>query len=71
MTATTSLDHNNGISLRQAALLSGFGMLVMAVATPFAEFYVYPRVVAGRVDQISERIIANHPVISRESWASC
>lgn len=33
------------MSLRQAALTTGIGLLLLAVAAPFAEFYVYPRIV--------------------------
>jgi hypothetical protein len=40
------------ITLRQAALTAGFGVLVMVIAAPFAEFFVYGRlVVSGDVAQ--------------------
>jgi hypothetical protein len=40
MTNTT-----NKTSLGQAALIAGLGLLIMAVAAPFAELYVYPQLV--------------------------
>ena len=36
-----------GISLRQAALVAGFGLVIMAVAAPFAEFFVYAKMVVS------------------------
>lgn len=33
------------LSLRQAALVAGLGLLIMAVAAPFAEFFVYAKLV--------------------------
>lgn len=47
------------MTLRQAALVAGFAMLLMMFA-PFAEFYVYPKlVVAGDIVQTLENITAN------------
>ncbi|MDH3588750.1 MAG: DUF4386 domain-containing protein [Gammaproteobacteria bacterium] len=49
-----------GISLRQAALVAGFGLLIMAVAAPFAEFFVYARlVVSGDTDATVHNMRAN------------
>lgn len=38
-------NHSNQISLRSAALLAGIGLLIMVIAAPFAELYVYPKLV--------------------------
>ena len=32
---------DQGLTLRQAALISGFGALLMTFTAPFAEFFVY------------------------------
>ena len=49
-----------GISLRQAALVAGFGLLIMTIAAPFAEFIVYARlVVPGNTDATVQNMQAN------------
>ena len=41
----------NEVTLRQAALVAGVGLLIMAMAAPFAEFVVYPQlVVPGNIE---------------------
>ncbi len=35
----------NTISLRTAALIAGVGLLIMVIIAPYAEFYVYPKLV--------------------------
>ena len=48
-----------GISLRQAALIAGLGMLVMTVTAPFAELVIYPQVVVpGDGGQTLQNILA-------------
>ena len=37
--------HVQGMTLRQAALITGFGLLIMMIAAPFAEFFVYTKLV--------------------------
>jgi len=51
--------HNDeGLTLRQAALIAGFGYLLMPVA--YAEFSLYPKVViAGNIEQTSQNIVAH------------
>ena len=52
--------NDQGMSLRQAALTAGFGLLIMTVAAPFAEFYVYPKlIIPGHIDQTAQNILAN------------
>jgi hypothetical protein len=49
-----------GITLRQAALTAGFGLLVMAAMAPFAELYVFPKLVVwSDADQTVRNITAN------------
>jgi hypothetical protein len=55
-----SADQGHGITLRQAALIAGFGLLVMAATSPFAEFYVFPRlIIRDDVEQTARNILAH------------
>lgn len=48
-----------GITLRQAALIAGLGLLVMGLASPFAEFFVYPKlVIPGNIKETAQNILA-------------
>jgi hypothetical protein len=48
-----------GITLRQAALIAGLGLLVMGLAAPFAEFFVYPKlVIPGNIEETAQNILA-------------
>lgn len=50
----------NTISLRTAAVIAGIGLLIMAIAAPFAELFVYPRlVVPGNAVETVNNILAN------------
>ena len=52
--------NNDGITLHHAALIAGFGMLLMAATAPFAEFFVFPKlIVHGDVEQTIRNILAN------------
>jgi Domain of unknown function (DUF4386) len=47
-------------SLRRAALIAGLAILVMAIAAPYAELYVYPKlVVRDNAAETAANIIAN------------
>ena len=60
MNPTNSPDHDQGLTLRQAALVAGFGLLIMVVAAPFAEFFVYAKlVVSGDIEKTVQNIQAN------------
>ena len=51
---------SQGISLRQAAILAGTGLLAMAFLAPFAELYVFPKlIVRGDIEQTVLNIRAN------------
>ncbi len=45
-----------GLSLSQAALLAGFGLLVIGIAAPYAQFYIFPTLL---VEDSVEKTIAN------------
>jgi len=50
----------NKVSLRRAALIAGLGLFIMVIAAPFAELYVYPKlIVAGNAAETAKNIIAN------------
>jgi hypothetical protein len=50
----------NKTSLRRAALIAGLAILTMVVAAPFAELFVYPKlVVPGNTAETVKNIIAN------------
>jgi hypothetical protein len=56
MTVTQS----NQVSLKTAALISGFGLLIMIVAAPIAEMYAYPKlIVRGSLSETVETL-SNH-----------
>jgi hypothetical protein len=49
-----------GISLRQAALIAGVGLLIMGFAAPFAEMFVYPKlVIPGNIEETVQNMLAN------------
>ena len=51
-------NHDEGMTLRQAALIAGVGYLIMPVS--FAEFSVYPKlVIAGNIEQTVQNIVAH------------
>jgi hypothetical protein len=51
-------DQDEGMTLRQAALIAGFGYLLMPVA--FAEFSIYPKlVIPGHIEQTAQNIVAH------------
>lgn len=53
-------DGTVGISLRQGALTAGFGLLAMVAMAPFAELYVFPRLVVwSDADQTVRNITEN------------
>lgn len=45
MNVTFQATHDQGMSLRLAALVAGLGLLGMTIAAPFAEFFVYAKLV--------------------------
>jgi len=50
----------NNISLRRAALIAGLGLLIMVIAAPFAELFVFPKlIVLDNAVKTIQNIIAN------------
>ena len=48
------------ISLRKAAIVAGFGLLIMSILAPFANFYVFPSlIVPGDGATTANNIMAN------------
>ncbi len=59
MSAVPPPGREAGITLRQAALIGGFGVLVMLFAAPFAEYVVYAKlVVPGDIEQSVRNMLA-------------
>jgi hypothetical protein len=53
-------DSVNKISLRSAALIAGISLLIMAVAAPFSELYVLPKlIVSGNAEETTKNILMN------------
>lgn len=50
----------NKISLRSAAMIAGLSLLIMAIAAPFAELYVLPKlIVSGNAEETTKNILMN------------
>ncbi|MBV8203329.1 MAG: DUF4386 domain-containing protein [Acidobacteria bacterium] len=53
-------DRGQGLTLRQAALIVGIFALTMVWTAPFAEFFVFPKlVIRGNVEQTVQNIVAH------------
>jgi hypothetical protein len=60
MTSMNSGAPEHGITLRNAALIAGFCLLVSAITSPFAEFHVSPRLMVGDdAEQVARNILAH------------
>ncbi len=58
MNSIVPANHDPGITLCQAALIAGFGLLIMVFAAPIAELYAYPRlVVPGNIEETVQNIL--------------
>jgi hypothetical protein len=59
MNATNPVNRGEGLTLRQAALIAGFGYLLGPVT--YAEFSIYPKlVIPTNIDQTVQNIAAHH-----------
>jgi hypothetical protein len=62
---TRASTNTNKMSLRTAALLAGIGLLIMVIAAPFAELFVYPKlVVPGNAVETTKNIMANETLFT-------
>lgn len=53
----------NKTSLSAAALIAGIGLLIMVIAAPFSELFVYPKlIVPDNATETIQNIIANKPL---------
>ncbi len=53
-------NNTNKTSLGRAALIAGIGLLIMVIAAPFAELYVFPKlIVPGNAAETVKNIIVN------------
>ena len=60
MTEASASYRSYGLTLRQAALTAGFGILIMAFFAPAAEFYVFPKLfVDGDIEATRQNILQN------------
>ena len=60
MSSIKPASDDEGLTLRQAALIAGFGMPIMTGAAPFAEYFVFPKlVIPGNIEQTVQNIVAN------------
>lgn len=58
MNSTNPGNHREGLTLRQAAVIAGFGYLLMPVA--YAEFSIWPKlVIPGNIEQTVQNIVAH------------
>lgn len=49
-----------GLSLRQAAIVAGAGLLIVSISAPFAQFFAFPRLmVAGDLDRTIQNLTEN------------
>ena len=59
-TTMKTISNHNTTSLRTAALIAGLALLTMAIAAPFAELFVFPRlIVPGDAAETAQNILAN------------
>lgn len=56
--STTQIKEKN-ISIANAALISGLGLLIMVLTVPFAEFYIFPKLITKNPVLTANNIIDN------------
>jgi len=60
LTSNKTINRTHKTSLGSAALIAGIGLLIMVIAAPFAEIFVYPKlVVPGNAAETVRNIMAN------------
>lgn len=53
---------NNQISLARASLIAGFGLLIMVLTVPAAEFYIFPKLIGQNSIETAKNIL-NHKML--------
>ena len=57
----SSIDKNNNeISLRQSAIIAGIGLLIMALAVPFAQFQIFPSLIDYENPEVTANNLLNN-----------
>lgn len=56
---STTQNKEKKITIANAALISGFGLLIMVLTVPFAEFYIFPKLIAENPALTANNIIDN------------
>ena len=56
---TTNGVIDNRVSLAKASLIAGFGLLIMVLTVPFAEFYIFPKVIGQNSTETAGNILNN------------
>jgi len=70
LTSNKLTNHTSKISLRTSALIAGLGLLLMVLAAPFAELYVYPKlIVSGDAAETANNIMANKTLFTAMIFA--
>src|SRR6185369_17898239 len=70
LTSNKLTNHTSKISLRTSALIAGLGLLLMVLAAPFAELYVYPKlIVSGDAAETENNIMANKTLFTAMIFA--
>jgi len=47
------------LTLSKTAMIAGFGLLIMALTVPFAEFYIFPKLITDDIVNTTDNIINN------------
>ncbi|MEP0265489.1 DUF4386 domain-containing protein [Dokdonia sp.] len=47
------------ISLSNVAIIAGFGLLLMVLTVPFAEFYIFPKLISENSENTANNIVTN------------
>lgn len=59
MKSTQNQEEQKEISLARAGLISGIGLLIMALTVPFVEFYVFPQLISDNPSSTFKNITEN------------
>jgi len=61
MNSINPANHDQGMTLSQAALVAGLGLLIMGFAAPFAEFFVYSKlIIPDNIKETAQNLLSNN-----------